>query len=167
MNLVLAAGGIGLPPLRPVLYEILARRDDFQDVTLLYGARTPDTLLYTNEYGQWSQQGIEVRLTADRAAPDWRGNVGVVPLLFDRLKLRDPSRTVVFICGPDVMMRFVARSALRQGIAKDHVWLSMERNMQCAIGLCGHCQLGPTFVCRDGPVFRFDRMEPFMTVEGL
>jgi NAD(P)H-flavin reductase len=167
MSVILVAGGIGLPPLRPVIYEILSRRDDFQDVTLLYGSRTPDTLLYTNEYEQWSRQGIDVHLTVDRGAPGWEGNVGVVPLLFDRLKLRDPARTIVFTCGPEVMMRFAAKSAFGQGISKENLWLSMERNMQCAIGMCGHCQLGPEFVCRDGPVFRFDRMEAFLTVEGL
>jgi NAD(P)H-flavin reductase len=167
MNLVLVAGGIGLPPLRPVIYEILARRSDFEDVTLLYGSRTPDTLLYTNEYDEWSQQGIEIHVTVDRSATGWEGHVGVVPLLFDRLKLRDASRTRVFTCGPEVMMRYAARSALGRGISKEHLWLSMERNMQCAIGQCGHCQLGPAFVCREGPVFRFDRIEPFLMVEGL
>lgn len=166
-SVILVAGGIGLPPLRPVIYEILSRRDEFEDVTLLYGSRTPETLLYTNEYEAWRQQGIDIRLTVDRATSGWQGNVGVVPLLFDRLELSDPAQCVVFTCGPEVMMRFAAKSAFQQGISKESLWLSMERNMQCAIGLCGHCQLGPAFVCRDGPVFRYDRMEPFMTVEGL
>lgn len=166
-SVILVAGGIGLPPLRPVIYEILSRRGDFEDVTLLYGSRTAETLLYTVEYDQWRQQGIDIRLTVDRATPGWEGNVGVVPLLFDRLTLGDPAQCVVFTCGPEVMMRFAAKSAFRHGISNADLWLSMERNMQCAIGLCGHCQLGPTFVCRDGPIFRYDCMEPFMTVEGL
>lgn len=166
-SVILAAGGIGLPPLRPVIYDILSRRQQFQDVVLLYGARTPDTLLYENEYDQWSQKGIDVRLTVDRAARGWRGQVGVVPLLLDRLKIRDPSQTIVFTCGPEVMMKYVVKSAIRLGVPQENVWLSMERNMQCAIGLCGHCQFGPAFICRDGPVFRHDRLAPFLDVEAL
>jgi NAD(P)H-flavin reductase len=166
-DLVLVAGGIGLPPLRPVLYDVLARRDEFRNVTVLYGSRTPDSLVYVNEYDTWRAQGLDIRITVDRPAPGWQGTVGVVPLLFDRLKLRDPAQTVVFTCGPEVMMRFAAKSALKQGIPEENIWLSMERNMQCAVGLCGHCQLGPAFICRDGPVFCHDRIEPFMTVESL
>lgn len=166
-SVILVAGGIGLPPLRPAIYDILSRRDQFQDVTLLYGARTPDTLMYPHEYDAWTRQGIDIHTTVDRTAPGWKGRVGVVPLLLDRLKLRDPTQTLVFMCGPEVMMRFAVRSALQQEIPQENLWLSMERNMQCAIGLCGHCQFGPTFVCRDGPVFRHDRIAPFFTVEGL
>ncbi|HEY2249559.1 MAG TPA: FAD/NAD(P)-binding protein, partial [Planctomycetaceae bacterium] len=143
-SVILVAGGIGLPPLRPVIYEILSRRDQFQDVTLLYGARTPETLMYPHEYDAWSRQGIAIHTTVDRSAPGWRGHVGVVPLLLDRLKLRDAGQTQVFMCGPEVMMRFAVKSALHQGIPQENLWLSMERNMQCAIGLCGHCQFGPT-----------------------
>jgi NAD(P)H-flavin reductase len=166
-SVILVAGGIGLPPLRPVIYDILSRRDQFQDVTLLYGARTPDTLMYQQDYDAWSKQGIAIHTTVDRSAPGWQGQVGVVPLLLDRLKLCDPAKTLVFMCGPEVMMRFVVRSALHLGIPRENLWLSMERNMQCAIGLCGHCQFGPAFVCRDGPVFRHDRIAPFLAVEGL
>ncbi|MGE5193998.1 MAG: FAD/NAD(P)-binding protein [Deltaproteobacteria bacterium] len=166
-DLVLVAGGIGLPPLRPVIYDVVSRRDAFRDVTVLYGSRTPDFLVYVNEYDAWRAQKIDVRLTVDRTAPGWEGNVGVVPLLLDRLTLRDPAETVVFTCGPEVMMRYAAKSALKQGIPEENIWLSMERNMQCAVGLCGHCQLGPAFICRDGPVFRHDKIEPFMTVESL
>ena len=166
-DLVLVAGGIGLPPLRPVIFEVLSSRATFGDVTVLYGSRTPDSFVYVSEYNAWRKGRIDVQITVDRAAPGWDGNVGVVPLLLDRLKLRDPAKTIVFTCGPEVMMRFAARSALRQGIPNENIWLSIERNLQCAIGLCGHCQLGPAFICRDGPVFRHDRIEPFMIVEGL
>jgi NAD(P)H-flavin reductase len=166
-SVILVAGGIGLPPLRPVIYEILSRRDQFQDVTLLYGSRTPDALMYQHEYNAWSQQGITIHTTVDRWASGWHGHVGTVPLLSDRLRLREPAQTLVFMCGPEVMMRFVVKSALHLGIPQENLWLSMERNMQCAIGLCGHCQFGPTFVCRDGPVFRHDRIAPFLAVEGL
>ena len=166
-DLILVAGGIGLPPLRPVIYEVLARREMFRSVWVLYGARTPDTLLYAREYDAWRSAGIEMQPTVDRAAPGWHGPVGVVPLLLDRLALRDPARTLVWICGPEVMLKFTVKSALSRGIPEANLRLSMERNMQCAIGLCGHCQLGPEFVCRDGPVFSWSRMAPFINVEGL
>lgn len=166
-DLILVAGGIGLPPLRPVIYEVLSRRAMFGSVWVLYGARTPDTLLYTREYDAWRRAGIELQLTVDRAAPGWNGSVGVVPLLLDRLALRDPARTLVLMCGPEVMLKYTVKSALSRGIPEENLRLSMERNMQCAIGLCGHCQLGPEFVCRDGPVFSWSRIAPFINVEGL
>jgi NAD(P)H-flavin reductase len=110
---------------------------------------------------------LEIHTTVDRSAPGWLGNVGVVPLLLDRQSIPAPDRTQILACGPEVMMRYTVLSALERGIAKERIWLSLERNMQCAVGLCGHCQLGPAFVCKDGPVFRFDMIEPFLRVEGL
>jgi NAD(P)H-flavin reductase len=108
-----------------------------------------------------------VQQTVDRAVGDWQGNVGVVTLLLDRLRLPAPDHTVVATCGPEVMMRFTTMSAARRGIPAERVWVSLERNMQCAAGLCGHCQLAEEFVCKDGPVFRYDRVASLMTVEGL
>ncbi|MFN0051303.1 MAG: FAD/NAD(P)-binding protein [Planctomycetales bacterium] len=166
-DLILVAGGIGLPPLRPVILHILAHRGEFGQVTLLHGARTPEGLMYERDYADWSQGGIDVETTVDRGAPDWRGAVGVVTLLLERLSIPYPSQTALFACGPDVMMHFTMRSALDRGLPIENLWLSTERNMQCAVGLCGHCQLGPAFVCKDGPVFRYDRMAPFLRVEGL
>jgi len=166
-DLILVAGGIGLPPLRPAIYHVIAHRDHFQSVTLLYGARTPETLLYEREYAAWRNAGIDLQLTVDRSAPGWLGIVGVVPLLMDRLKWADPRQTLVWMCGPEIMLRFTVKSALQRGIPAENLSLSMERNMQCAIGLCGHCQLGPEFVCRDGPVFSWNRIQPFINVEGL
>lgn len=166
-DLILVAGGIGLPPLRPVIYEIAARRDEFASVAVLYGARTPDTLLYQAEYDAWRKAGIDLHLTADMSGTGWNGAVGVVPLLLDRLPLADAARTQVWMCGPEVMLKYTVKSALRRGIHTGNLWLSMERNMQCAIGLCGHCQLGPEFVCRNGPVFPWNRMAPYLDVKGL
>jgi NAD(P)H-flavin reductase len=166
-DIVIAAGGLGLPPLRPVIYEYLRRRKEFGRLTVLYGARTPDTLIYAHEYASWQQQGIDVQTTVDRASLGWTGNVGVVPLLLDRLATLDPQRTVVMTCGPEVMMNFVVRSALKRGVPVERIWVSMERNMQCAIGLCGHCQFGPEFICKDGPVFRYDRVAPWLSVEAF
>lgn len=165
-DVVLACGGVGLPPLRPVIYEIMHRRGDFGRVWLLYGARTPKTLLYTDEYDTWRNSGIEVETTVDLADEHWSGNVGVVPTLFERLTL-DPARTLVLTCGPEIMMQFVVQEALSRKIFRSDVYVSMERNMNCAVGFCGHCQLGPAFICKDGPVFPYERMEPYFNVENF
>jgi NAD(P)H-flavin reductase len=166
-DVVLVAGGIGLAPLRPVVYSLLERRAQFGRVSLIYGARDPRTLLYQREFADWIAGGIDLQTTVDRALSDWTGHIGVVTLLLDRLRIPLPRQTTLFACGPDVMMHFTAKSALNRGISPEHIWLSTERNMQCAVGLCGHCQLGPTFVCREGPVYRYDRIAPFLRVEGL
>jgi NAD(P)H-flavin reductase len=166
-DVILIAGGIGLAPLRPAIYELLARRGDFGKLVLLYGARTSDGLLFTQEYDEWGRAGLEVYLTVDRAVGGWKGSVGVVPLLLDRLRLDQPHKTIVFSCGPEVMMRYAAVVALARGISAERIWVSLERHMQCAVGLCGHCQLGTTLVCRDGPVFRWDRVQPLLQFHDL
>ncbi len=166
-DIVLVAGGIGLAPLRGVLYRLLAQPGRFGRRTLLYGARTPDMLLYSREHDDWSRGGVSVQTTVDRAGHDWMGNVGVVPLLLDRLAPLSAGNAALFLCGPEVMMRYTVRSALGRGLRKDRIWVSLERNMQCAVGFCGHCQLGPAFVCKDGPIFRYDQIEPFLDVEAL
>jgi NAD(P)H-flavin reductase len=166
-DVVLAAGGIGLAPLRSAIAEILAQRPRYGRVTLIYGARTPVSLLYTGQYADWDAGGIRVQTTVDRATSDWQGNIGVVPLLLDRLRSLQPENTIVLACGPEVMMRYAIRSAFERGIQPAQIFLSLERNMQCAVGLCGHCQLGPTFICKDGPVFRHDRIAPYLRMEDL
>jgi NAD(P)H-flavin reductase len=163
-DLVIACGGVGLAPLRPVLYHVLNHRDAYGRVELLYGARTPRDLLYTDEYAAWRAGGIEVNVTVDMGDEAWRGQIGVVPILFQRLRL-DAPRTRVMTCGPEIMMRFVVFEALARKLLHEHIYLSMERNMNCALGFCGHCQLGPEFVCKDGPVFTYERMEPYLNVE--
>ena len=166
-DVVVVAGGLGLAPLRPLIYYFLRHREQFGKLWLIMGARTPEALLYPGEYDSWRQQGIEVQVTVDRADDHWTGQIGVVTVLLDRLPLPDISRTQVVTCGPEVMMKYAALSALRRGIAAEQVWVSLERNMQCAAGFCGHCQLGPAFLCKDGPVLRYDRIVPYLNVEGL
>jgi NAD(P)H-flavin reductase len=165
-NLVMVSGGIGLAPLRPVVLSILRRREDFGRVVLLYGARTPADLLYTAEFERWQAGGIEVHTTVDLADETWHGLVGVVPALFYRIRV-DPKQTVVMTCGPEIMMRFVIYEALARRIPKESIFLSMERNMKCAIGFCGHCQFGPTFICKEGPVLNFAAIEPFFGKEDF
>ncbi|MCS7158086.1 MAG: FAD/NAD(P)-binding protein [Blastocatellia bacterium] len=162
-DVVIVAGGIGLAPLRPALYHILSRREKYGKVVLLYGARTPEDLLYRNELSRWRAQfDLEVYVTVDRATGGWRGNVGVVTTLIPRAPF-DPLNAIAMVCGPEVMMRFTALELERRGVKADNIFLSMERNMKCAIGFCGHCQFGPTFVCKDGPVFRYSRIKEWIT----
>jgi NAD(P)H-flavin reductase len=161
-DVVIVAGGIGLAPLRPALYYLFSHREGYGRVVLLYGARTPEDLLYTSELEEWRGRfDIEVGVTVDAATGDWRGNVGVVTTLIPWARF-EPSDTVAMVCGPEVMMRFTVQGLQERGVAAENIFISMERNMKCAVGFCGHCQFAPTFICKDGPVFRCDRMEPFL-----
>lgn len=156
---VLVAGGIGLAPLRPVLYSLTANRDKYRKVVLLYGTRSPRDMLYGKELQRWRGKfDLDVHVTVDRGGNEWHGSVGVVTTIVGRAGF-DPTNTVAMVCGPEVMMRFSVMELQRRGVSSDRIYLSMERNMKCAIGLCGHCQYGPTFVCKDGPVFRLDQIE--------
>jgi NAD(P)H-flavin reductase len=164
MDIVIAAGGIGLPPLRPVIYHVVRNRAKFGKVILLYGARTPGDLLYTSEFDEWRKADIDVQITVDRADDTWKGQVGVVPLLFYRFRL-DQAKAAVMTCGPEIMIRFVIYEALARRVPTDRILMSLERNMKCGQGSCGHCQIGPFFVCKDGPVFPFSALESYFNVE--
>jgi NAD(P)H-flavin reductase len=165
-DVVIACGGIGLAPLRPAIYAIMQHRSDFGRVILLYGARTRADLLYAAEYDAWRERNLEIEVTVDIGGPEWTGNIGVVPVLFYRLRLHGP-RTCLLTCGPEIMIRFVIFEALARKVKPEHIYLSMERNMSCAVGLCGRCQLGPAFVCKDGPVFTYKQMAPYLHVEDF
>ena len=166
-HVVLVAGGIGLAPLRYAIHEFSRQRASLGKIDLLMGARSPVDLLYAAEYAEWQQSGIRVQTTVDRSSEGWDGHVGVVTLLLDRLNIPHPESTVVLTCGPEVMMRYVIQAARQKQIPDSQIWLTMERNMNCAIGLCGHCQLGPRFVCKDGPVFRYDQIGSLLHAQGL
>jgi NAD(P)H-flavin reductase len=160
-DVVIVAGGIGLAPLRPVLFSVLANRKAYGKVVLLYGTRTPADILFRHDLEAWRARfDLDVYVTVDRAMGGWRGNVGVVTTLIHRAPF-DPLNSLAMVCGPEVMMRFTVQELSKRGIDFDSIYVSMERNMKCAIGLCGHCQYGPTFICKDGPVFRFDRIKPW------
>lgn len=165
-DVILVAGGIGLAPLRPVIYQLLSHRQKYGAIWLLYGARTAEARLYTSQLSEW-QSAIDIQQTVDRDSPGWHGHVGVVTSLLQRLVLPRPCETVLMTCGPEVMMSYTIRAAVAQGVPEKHVWVSLERNMNCAVGFCGRCQLGPEFLCRDGAVFRYDRIAPFLQVEAL
>ena len=157
-DVVIVAGGIGLAPLRPALYALLAARERYGRIVLLYGARTPGDLLYRHELQRWRGRfDLEVEVTVDSSGGDWRGHVGVVTTLLGRAEF-DPHFSLAMVCGPEIMMRFAVRELLDGGMNPAAVYVSMERNMKCAVGHCGHCQFGAEFVCKDGPVFPFERI---------
>ena len=161
-DVIVVAGGIGLAPLRPVIYEVLNHREDYGRLVVLYGARSPRDLLYRKELAAWARQReTQVLVTVDYGGMSWRGHVGVVTTLFKYARLM-PSRSVAMVCGPEIMMRFVARELESHGLSRNDIYLSMERNMKCACGFCGHCQYGPYFICKDGPVFRYEQMRPLL-----
>jgi NAD(P)H-flavin reductase len=165
-DVVIACGGIGLAPLRPAVCHILNHRNDYGRVILLYGARTPNDLLFTDEYDAWRDGHIEIETTVDIGDATWQGHIGVVPVLFYRLRLK-AEQTSVMTCGPEIMIRFVVFEALARKVRPEDIYVSMERNMSCAMGLCGHCQLGPYFVCKDGPVFNFRQVESYFSLEDM
>lgn len=165
-DVFIAAGGIGLAPLRPAIYHILDHRAAYGKVTIIYGARTPADLLYPSEYEAWRAKDVEVLITVDRGDSAWTGQVGVVPILFYNLRLQ-PEKSVLFTCGPEIMMRFVVFEGLARRIPEERIFLSMERNMKCGQGFCGHCQIGPYFICKEGPVFHFGQLAPFFNVENF
>lgn len=164
-DVMLMAGGLGLAPLRPAIYYLRANRKDYGKLTLLYGTRAPDTLLFADELATWEKE-FDIGLTVDSAGSDWHGHVGVVTdLLFGREI--NHANTIAMLCGPEIMMRFCAHALLDKGIPSGQVYVSMERNMKCAINLCGRCQYGPFFICKDGPVFPFDRVERLFKIREV
>ena len=166
-DVIVVAGGIGLAPLRPVIYEVLANRKDYGRLVILYGARSPKELLYRKELAAWSRyRDTQVLTTVDYGGLSWRGHVGVVTTLFKYARLY-PAGSIAVTCGPEIMMRFGCEALLDAGVAESSIYLSMERSMKCAIGLCGHCQLGPVFVCKDGPVFRRDQLGHLLTAKEV
>ena len=159
LDVCVVAGGIGLAPLRPTLYTLFRRRKDYGRIILLYGARSPLDLLYRVELEQWSKlYDVDVLVTVDRGDSTWKGHIGVVTHLFNYLKL-DTHATLAMVCGPEVMMYYTVHELLKRGLAPDKVYLSLERNMKCAVGFCGHCQYGPYFICKDGPVFAYPQVQ--------
>jgi len=166
-DVLFVAGGLGLAPLRPAIYQVLENRARYDRVAILFGTRNPADMLFRKELETWRQRlDIEVEVTVDHADPEWHGHVGVVPGLIAHVPF-DPAEAVAFVCGPEVMMRFTASALTAAGVSAERIYLSMERNMKCAIGLCGHCQFGPDFVCKDGPVMPYDRIAEILALREI
>jgi NAD(P)H-flavin reductase len=164
-DVVIVAGGIGLAPLRPVVEAVLANRSVYGRVAVLVGARSPAELLYPDDLRRWAADA-QVAVIVDRPADDWTGPVGLVTTLIPAANV-EPAAAVAFVCGPEVMMRFVAQALITRGVPAHHVRVSLERSMRCGVGWCGHCQLGPLLVCRDGPVLDYAHVEPLLLVREL
>ena len=164
-DVVVVAGGIGLAPLRPVVLRALAHRSRYGAAAVLYGARTPADLLYTDELAAW-RDGLAVEVTVDAADTSWTGRVGVVPKLLEAADFR-PEAVTAFVCGPEVMIHFTVEALRSRGVPDERIFLSLERDMRCGVGLCGHCQLGPTLICRDGPVYSQAQVARLMEVREL
>jgi NAD(P)H-flavin reductase len=165
-DVVVVTGGIGIAPLRPAIEHLIANRDSYRAVALLYGARSPDEMLFFGELQRWREAGIDVKYTVDTAAGDWDGRVGLVTKLVPITGFQG-ERTTAMVCGPEVMMRFVSTALQDRGVTADRIHVSLERNMKCAIGHCGHCQLAHRFVCKDGPVFPVGRIGTLLGVREL
>jgi NAD(P)H-flavin reductase len=166
-DLVIVAGGCGLAPLRPVILQVLSERSCYGRVMLIAGARTPQRHLFANEAAGWARNpALEAQLIVDTTGPGWSGRVGKVTEPLRELTV-DPRRTTAMLCGPEPMMRFSAQTLLDKGMAAGDIRVSLERNMQCGIGWCGHCQLGPLLLCRDGPVVGYDVAGPLLRVKEL
>lgn len=166
-DVVLAAGGIGLAPLRPVIYSILSRRPRFGEITLIYGERTPSDILFRTLLEPWRGRfDMKLEVTVDSAREGWRGSVGVVTTLIPGLRL-DAERTQALICGPQIMMTHTIQALKDKGLNEERIHVSTERNMKCGAGICGHCQLGTVLVCRDGPVFRLSEIGTLLGKRGL
>jgi len=166
VDVVVVAGGLGLAPLRPAVRTLIAKRAQFRRLVLLYGSRTPPDLLFREELERWSRDGVDVQLTVDAAEANWGGPVGVVGKLVARAEF-DPSSAAALMCGPEVMMRFTAVALADRGVAAERTYVSLERSMKCGVGQCGHCQLGPTLVCLDGPVYSWAEMSRWLMVREL
>lgn len=166
-DLVIVAGGVGLAPLRPVVHGVLADRVAYGKVTVIAGARSRDDFLFDAELRQWMHDDtLDVHLTVDVPVQGWPGEVGLVTEPLQRLPIR-PDDTTAFLCGPELMMRRAAEELMRKGMTASDIRVSLERNMQCGIGWCGHCQLGPLLLCRDGPVVGYDVADPLLSVKEL
>lgn len=166
-SVLIVAGGIGLAPLRPAIYSILRHRGDYNRLVILYGSRSPRDLLYRKEFAAWGLlPDTQALSTVDYGGVTWRGHVGVVTTLF-RLVRMQPKETVAMLCGPEIMMRYAARELEARGLPPEQIHLSMERNMKCGAGFCGHCQMGPYFVCKHGPVFTYPQIKPYLDLYEL
>jgi NAD(P)H-flavin reductase len=169
LDVVMVCSGCGLAPLRPAIYHVLNNRERYGRVSILLGFHSPDDLLYRQEFEQWRQRlDVDLLVTVNHADRSWRGNVGAVQgRQFIKRANFDPKETLAMVCGPEVKMRYMASSLCDSGVPENRIYFSMERNMKCAMGICGRCQFGPEFTCKDGPVLRLDRISHILAVREM
>jgi NAD(P)H-flavin reductase len=165
-DVLVVTGGLGCAPVTGAIQYMLRRRASYGRIAILHGVKQPADLIYRDRFEQWRREpDTTVLLTSDSPDRHWHDRTGVVTELFEEVDC-DPGRTVVFMCGPEVMMRYGTQILMERGLPSSRIYVSLERNMKCAVGLCGHCQLGPEFLCKDGPIFRFDRVARWLGVRG-
>ena len=165
-DVVVVTGGLGCAPSVSIIHHMLAHRGRYGHLSILQGVKHTDDLIWRAQYEAWEQlPDVDVLLAADVAGPGWHGHVGLVTALFEQLQI-EAQKTIAMLCGPEVMMRAAAEGLHAMGIAEQMIYLSMERNMQCAVGHCGHCQLGGAFVCKDGPVFVWPEIRSLLGTRG-
>lgn len=165
-DVLVIAGGLGIAPLRPALLELIAHKSQFRDITLLYGTKKPDEMIFHKDLESWRKQGMKIEMTVDKPDETWKDHVGVItPLVKPNIK--EPKNTLVFMCGPEIMFKFVAKELLEAQVDAQNIFLSLERNMQCGVGVCGRCQLGPYFICKDGAVFSYPQVQKWLTIKEL
>jgi len=157
-EILIVGGGVGLAPLRSLIYALFSRVDDFKKIVICYGARTPSDIVYKNQIEEFKKpKNVELRLTVDTGDDGWSGHVGLVTTILDKLPLKI-EEAVGIVCGPPIMMKFTTLKLKELGFQDKNIYLSMEKNMSCGLGKCGHCRLGRHYVCKDGPVFSFDKI---------
>ena len=159
-EVLILGGGVGLAPLRSLLLTLIAEKEKYKRILLCYGARTPEDIIYKDEFKEWKDAGVEIHRSVDKADKNWKETEGVVTVLLDKIKM-DMKNAVAAVCGPPIMMKFATLKLLEIGFKEDTIYLSMERNMSCGVGKCGHCAFGPYFVCKDGPVFKYSQIKDF------
>ncbi len=166
-DVVIITGGLGCAPVVGAIEYIFRRRDQYGAVKILHGVKAPHDLLYRERFDAWRRQpDTEVFLSSDQPAKSWQYHIGVVTELFEQVRIT-PGRTVVLMCGPEIMMRVGIPILVHRGISESSVYVSLERHMECGIGLCGHCQMGPYFLCKDGPVMRYDTIAHWLGRHGV
>ena len=166
-NVVVISGGLGCAPVVSMIRYMLRRRDDHGQITILQGVKHSNDLIWRRQYQEWEQiRDVQVLLAADQGGPQWPFSVGNVTVLLEKANI-PPEDTVAVLCGPEPMMKAAIPRLLERGVDPFHIWLSIERNMQCGIGHCGHCQVGPHFICQDGPVFRYPDIADWIDREGF
>jgi len=166
-SVLIVTGGLGCAPVVGAIEYMFRRREEYGTIKIIHGVKTPHDLLFRERFDQWRQHpDTEVLLTSDEPGKTWHYHVGVVTELFDQVEV-DPGNTIVMMCGPEIMMRVAVNMLSHRGLRSDEMYVSLERHMECGIGLCGHCQLGPFFLCKDGPVMRLDTILPFLGKSGV
>jgi len=163
-NLIFVGGGIGLAPLRPLIWYVLEKRDDFKDILIIYGARSVADLVYKEDLKQWQNtSGITTVLTVDPGGEteDWKGKIGLVPAVLEEVN-PSPRDAVVITCGPPIMIKFVLKSLDKMRFSPQQIITTLEMKMKCGVGLCGRCNIGNIYVCKDGPVFSYQQIKGFL-----